>query len=202
MMARATNLHSRIVAWLKVILPLTALVSLSMMFLVSRVVDPEDAIPYARVDVDDYIREPRMTMPSYAGVTGDGGALTVTADEARPGADGTPEAGRALAVKGHLETPDGGRTDLIAATAQVNPDRTHVLFSGGVTVTTSSGYRIESPEMTAGLQVADVASAGGDVRADGPLGNIRADEMRLTQEAGGYVLVFNGRVRLIYEPTE
>lgn len=201
-MARATNLHSRIVAWLKVILPLTALVSLSMIFLVSRTVNPEDAIPYARVDVDDYIREPRMTLPSYAGVTGDGSALTVTADEARPGADGTPEAGHAVVVRGRIETSDGAQTDLTAATAQIAPDGTQVLFSGGVTVTTSTGYRIVSPEMTAGLKVTEVASGGGDVRADGPLGNIRADEMRLTQDQGGYVLVFNGRVRLIYEPTE
>lgn len=201
-MARATNLHSRIVAWLKVILPLAALASLSMLFMVSRTVNPEDAIPYARVDVEDRIREPRMTLPSYAGVTSDGSSLTVTADEARPGADGTPEAGRALAVKGRLETPDGGSTDLEAATAQIDPDGSRILFSGGVTVTTSTGYRVQSPEMTAGLKTTDVSSSGGDVRADGPLGNIRADEMRLTQEVGGYVLVFNGRVRLIYEPTE
>ena len=41
------------------------------------------------------------------------------------------------------------------------------------------------------------------VVADGPVGQITADAMRLTQDGaggGGYLLVFNGNVKLIYQP--
>ena len=70
--------HSRLVGWLKVALPLTALALLSTLFLVARKIDPEAALPYAEVDVAERIREPRMTAPTYAGVTEDGATLTIT----------------------------------------------------------------------------------------------------------------------------
>ena len=85
-MIRRDNLRSNVVAWLKIVLPLAALAAMSTLFLLSRTIDPADAIPYATVDVEDRIREPRMTAPTYSGVTSDGAALTLTADEARPDA--------------------------------------------------------------------------------------------------------------------
>ena len=91
--------HSRVVGWLKVALPLAALAILSTLFLLSDRIDPEDALPYAEVDVEDLAREPRMTAPTYAGMTTDGAALTLTATEAqtvsrdRPSDGGGPAAG-------------------------------------------------------------------------------------------------------------
>ena len=78
------NFHSALVGWLKIVLPLTALGLLSTLFLVSRTIDPSDAIPFATVDIEDRIRQPRLTLPTWAGVTDDGSAMTVTATEARP----------------------------------------------------------------------------------------------------------------------
>ena len=99
------NLHSRLVAVLKVALPLIALGILSSLFLLSGRIDPEDAIPYAEVDVAARLREPRMTDAGFAGVTADGAALTLNAAEAKPGAAG----GSAKTVLGRLETSDGGK---------------------------------------------------------------------------------------------
>ncbi len=199
-MARAGNLHSRVVAWAKVILPLAALASLSLLFMVARTVNPEDAIPYARVDIEDRVREPRITTPSYAGVTADGAALTIEADTARPGNAATGESASADVVRGRLETPDGATTDLTASAAQINEDGDKMIFSGGVTVSNSAGYIVKAPEMVTALKATDVASGGGEVTGSGPVGNIRADQMRLTLGEGGYLLVFNGSVRLIYQP--
>ena len=63
-MAGQTNLHSTVVAWLKVALALIALAMLSTLFLFSDKIDPSDAIPFAEVDIADRIREPRLTMPT------------------------------------------------------------------------------------------------------------------------------------------
>ena len=198
-MARADR-HTRVVSWLKVALPLSALAILSTLFLVARRIDPEAALPYAEVDVEDLAREPRMTAPTYAGTTSDGSALTLSADEARPSSDGAPA--EAAALRLNLDTPDGARTDLVAAEARMDPVAREVVLSGGVVVTTSSGYRLETAEMAARLDRTGLESRA-PVTATGPAGDIRADRMVLSQDAqtpGAYVLVFNGGVRLVYQP--
>lgn len=202
-MARAArSLHSRLVAWAKVLLPLTALVSLSLLFLLARTINPEDAIPYAQVDVEERIREPRVTAPAYAGVTADGAALTIRAAEARPGAEGSENAASATAVDGLLETPDGGTAHLTANAARLDEVAGRMLFSGGVTVETSTGYTVTMPEAATALTRTEIESGGDEVTAKGPPGDLRADHMRLTEQAGGYLLVFNGSVRLIYQPPQ
>ena len=71
------NLHSRLVFWFKILLPLGALAIMSTLFMVSRTVRPEDAIPYADVDVADLMQQPRLTNPNFAGMTSDGAALSL-----------------------------------------------------------------------------------------------------------------------------
>jgi lipopolysaccharide export system protein LptC len=192
--------HTRVVGWLKVILPLTALAILSTLFLVARRIDPEAALPYAEVDVEDLAREPRMTAPTYAGTTSDGAALTLSADEARTATEGAPAAAAGLRLA--LDTPDGARTELLAGTAVMQDATREVILSGGVTVTTSSGYRLQTAEMAAKLDRTGLESRA-PVVATGPAGDISADRMTLSQDArtpGAYVLVFNGSVRLVYQP--
>jgi lipopolysaccharide export system protein LptC len=198
-MARADT-HTRVVGWLKVILPLTALAILSTLFLVARRIDPEAALPYAEVDVEDLAREPRMTAPTYAGTTSDGAALTLSADEARPSAEGAPA--QAAGLRLALDTPDGARTELLAGSAVMDAATRGVILSGGVTVTTSSGYRLQTAEVAAKLDRTGLESRS-EVTATGPAGEIRADRMTLSQDTrtpGAYVLVFNGGVRLVYQP--
>ncbi len=198
-MARADR-HTRVVGWLKVALPLAALAILSTLFLVARRIDPEDALPYAEVDVEELAREPRMTAPTYAGTTSDGASVTLTADEARPASDGSPA--QAAGLRLDLATPDGGETELVAADAQMDDTAQELVLSGGVTVTTSTGYRLETAEVAAKLDRTGLESRA-PVRATGPVGEITADGMVLSQDnrtPGAYVLVFKGGVRLIYQP--
>jgi lipopolysaccharide export system protein LptC len=202
-MAAYDNLHSRLVAWLKILLPLAALALLSTLFLVARTIDPSDAIPYAEVDIDERIREPRITAPTYAGVTSDGAALTVTADEARP-ETGTPDTGTAQALRAVLNTPDGATTDLRAETGRLDSRARVLRLDGGVQITTSSGYQITTNAMTAALDRTDVQSAGA-LAATSPMGQITAGAMSLTEDPGApgaYLLVFKNRVKLIYEPAD
>jgi lipopolysaccharide export system protein LptC len=192
--------HTRVVGWLKVALPLVALAILSTLFLVAERIDPDAALPYAEVDVETLAREPRMTAPSYAGTTADGAALTLTADEARPAAADAPA--QASGLRMDLATPDGGHADLRAATATLDTAAGEIRLSGGVTITTSTGYRMETPAVTGRLDRTGLASDG-PVTATGPAGELRADAMTLGQDnrtPGAYVLVFNGAVRLVYRP--
>jgi len=192
--------HTRFVGWLKVALPLLALAILSTLFLVADRIDPDDALSYADVDIEDRAREPRMTAPSYAGTTSDGSALTLLAEEARPGAEGAPAKAQGLRLD--LVTPDGGTTELRAASAVMDEAARILVLSGGVTVTTGTGYRLETSEVAARLDRSGLESRG-EVVATGPVGDIRADAMTLLQDdqtPGTYLLVFNGGVRLVYRP--
>jgi lipopolysaccharide export system protein LptC len=195
----ADNLHSTVVSWLKVILPLAALGILSTLFLVARTIDPEDALPFAEVDIEDRLREPRLTMPTWAGVTEDGAALSITADEARPGAaDSGPATARRIAAQ--LDLPDGGGATLEAAAGSLDAASGLLTVSGGVIVSTTSGYRIETETMTAALDRTRLESTGA-IAADGPLGRITAGSMLMSRgpDDAGYLLRFAGGVKLIYD---
>lgn len=191
------NLHSTLVAWFKVILPLGALAILSTLFLVSRGVNPEDAIPYADVDIADRVREPRLTDATFAGMMPDGAALTVTAAEARPASDTTETSAKGIAAL--LETPDGATTNLVAATSRLDETAKLLYLDGGVIMTTSTGYRIETPGLSVALDRTGMDSQGA-VTATGPLGTLTADALHIGQSGADYVVVFNGRVKLVYLP--
>jgi lipopolysaccharide export system protein LptC len=197
----ADNLHSTVVAWLKVILPLTALGLLSTLFLVSRTVNPEDAIPFADVDVEDRLREPRLTLPTWSGMTEDGAAVTVAAAEARPGdAAGGP---RAAAVVAHYDLPGGGSADLTAGQGRLDPAARRLAMEGGVTVVTSDGWRMETAAVTADL-ARGALTAPGRVVATGPGLRLTAGRMEAARPGGArrHVVHFAGGVKLVYDPVD
>jgi lipopolysaccharide export system protein LptC len=197
-MAITRDTHSRFVATAKIALPLLALAILSTLFLFARTIDPNDAIPYAEVDVAERAREPRLTAPTYAGVTSDGAALTLQAAEARPDA-GAGATAQTLTAR--LDTPDGARTNLAAAKMTFDNAAGLVSLDGGVTVSTTSGYTITTKTVTARLDRTSLL-APGPVQATAPAGTITAQGMTLTQgtDPATYVLVFKGRVKLLYQP--
>ena len=217
---RPDNLHSRLVYWLKILLPLTALTILSTLFLLSRNVRPEDAIPYAEVDIADRIRTPRLTAPDFAGMTADGAALSLKAAEARLGADGSTSPGAISELVGLLETPDGARTDLVAKAARLDQDAKTMRLEGGVVISNSTGYRIETAGISVALDRTSLDSLG-SVTATGPAGTFKAGSLHLglaipealaspealatpeglaTAAPPTYVLVFKDGVRMIYLP--
>jgi lipopolysaccharide export system protein LptC len=197
------NFHSTLVAWLKVLLPLAALGILSTLFLVSRTIDPEDAIPFAEVDVAERIREPRLTAPTWAGMTEDGSALTVSAAEARPtgetGADATASTLRAV-----LDMPGGGRAEMQAATGRLDLAANRLIVDGGVVVTTSTGYVLRTGALDAALDRTGLVAPGA-VEGDGPGGHLTAGSMELAMTGTSperYVMVFKDGVRLLYRPAD
>lgn len=194
------NLHSRLVGVLKVSLPLAALGILSTLFLLSGRINPEDAIPYAEVDVADRLRTPRMTDAGFAGVTADGASLMLTAADAKP-ADAAGGAAARI-VLGTLETADGAKTELAAAAIDVDAANHLIELSNGVELRSTTGLVIASQGMGVATD-RTFAQSRGPVTAIGPLGQLTANEMQLTAQKGvanSFVLLFNGDVRLLYQP--
>lgn len=195
---RATrDKRSRWVAVLKLVLPLIALALLSTLFLFSRKIDPEDAIPYATVDVEDRLNDPKMTDAGFAGMTADGASLAITAAEAKP----TAEGGNLKLVIGTLQTPDGVTTDVAATHVALNTAQKIIELEGGAELRSSAGYVVQAEGLGVATDRTYVESRGA-VSAVGPMGQLTAEHMQLSQQggAGPYLLVFNGKVRLLYQP--
>lgn len=193
---------TRLVRFLRIVLPLMALALLSTVFLVARHLNPEDAIPYSDVDIADRLREPRMTRPVYAGATADGSDLRVTAESATPEQADAGKGAAAAQIRGTVRTPDGATSEVQSPAAEMDAGGTSVTFSGGVDLSNSSGYRVRTEAMRARLDQTELRSLS-PVQAEGPGTTITAREMVLTREAGQpdrYVLVFNGDVKLVYQP--
>lgn len=200
-MARPDNAWSRWVAWLKIVLPLIALAMLSSLFLVSRTIDPTAAIPFAEVDVTDRAREPRLTAPTFSGMTGDGALVTVTASDIRPDRE-APGRGSATDLAARLETPDGVVTTLRAATGRLDSGAGTFAMTGDVVLSSEAGYRVTAPSLSGRLDATALDLTGG-LRAEAPFGAITAQRMSLRPApgaAGQYLMVFNEGVRLIYDP--
>ncbi|MCV2873834.1 hypothetical protein OEZ71_16160 [Defluviimonas sp. WL0050] len=199
-MATRDNVYSSVIFWLKIALPLIALVILSTLFLFSRRIDTEASLPYAEVDIDTLARDQRLTAPEYSAVTTDGAALSVSADIARPSqGEGSASAEQLVAA---YETRDGLRIDLTAAAGELDRAAGRLLLSGGVVIVTSEGYRMITAGLDGALDRTELVSDG-EVEADAPFGRIEAGGMEISHsDAGmpGYDLVFNKGVKLIYEP--
>lgn len=194
--------RTRIVRWLRILLPLAALCLLSTLFLFSRESQTESQIPYAEVDAEAMARDPRVIAPQYAGVTADGAQLALTAAEVAP-----REGGTASDLRLDWRRPDGLSADVIAPQASVE-DGT-ISLRGGVRMTTSSGWTIDAQGIDAAMDRSHLA-AGEGISAQAPFGTLTAGQMELVPDVPGggqapvegapSILNFSGGVRLIYQP--
>lgn len=199
-----------IVGALKLVLPLAGLGLLSSMFLLSEQVDPERALPFARVDVEALAIQPRIEAARFAAMTADGAAISFIAGSVRSDTGG----GRLFTaddVVATVETPDGNENRLAARSGVIDRDRETLELSGDVQIMIAAGYAIESDRLTGRLDRTWLASPG-PVIARAPGTVITADRMeirRLEPDSAtatdpispAYGVVFSGRVHLLYDPT-
>lgn len=191
------NLHSRVVMILKITLPLVALAILASLFLFSAPIDPEDAIPYADVEIADRLAQPRMTGAGFSTVTSDGATLTLSAEAAVPKAGGATVTG----LSGLLQSPDGASTQITAAKAELDRTKGQLQLTEGVTLQTSQGYAIRTDAVNVATDRTAMESPG-PVEATAPMGELTSGRVQMTIASDGktYLLVFNKGVRLLYQP--
>jgi len=199
-MARADNTYSRIVAGMKILLPLAALGLLSTLFLISNTVDPSSPVPTAPINLEQRAQDLGVTRPSFAGVSGRGDEITVRADAARP-ERGAPERLLAERVTGEIALSDGAGLRLRATSAHLDQRSMTAMLEGAVHITTTTGYEIDTDRLETRLD-ALYAESPGEVSGTGPLGDITAGRMILHEAAdsGDAELLFSGGVKLVYRP--
>ena len=192
--------RSRIVAWLKILLPLAALALLSTLFLLSRTVDPTQSIPLSRSDLEDRARDQQITAPSFAGATRERNLVSFTADTAKLDPDNS---GRVIAdrLSAQIDLTGGAQITFASRHGTVDDEAGLAMLDGDVVVTSSTGYRVETDTLTSRMR--DIAAeTAGTVTAEGPPGRFSAGKMALSSDdqTGDVHLLFTNGVKLIYDP--
>lgn len=196
-MAHFDQSYSRAVAGLKIVLPLFALGLLSTLFLLSKPVDPEANLPFSDEEVQELKREQRVGRPTFTGMTGDGSAITVVAEAARPDIT-NPDRFDADNLTAQIETERGILIDIEAPSGIIDNGTDRLTLSGGVAVHTSDGYIVLTDEVETTLDSTHLETAG-QVEGTGPAGDLSANRMEMTQQTNGSTLmVFKGDVKVIY----
>lgn len=190
--------RSKIVAWMRLLLPLIALVLLSTMFLLSGKPGVEPEIPFTESDAERQADRQSVVAPELSTVTSDGAELILYADEARPldGGEGT-----ASQLRLDIRRRDGLTAELVAPEVDIGNDV--VTLSGGTRMTTSSGWSIDAESIDASTDRSHISASSG-IAAVAPFGKISAERMELRDGEPGKntapILNFTEGVRLIYEP--
>ncbi|MBY5987108.1 Lipopolysaccharide-assembly, LptC-related [Roseovarius sp. THAF27] len=199
-MATTDNFYSRLVAWMKIILPLAALGLLSTIFLISRHIDPTKSIPIANIDLEQRARDQGATNAAFAGVTSGGDEVTITAETARPATD-DPRLINAEDVTAEMRLFSGGMVTVRSDRGDMHQSDLNASLMGNVHIDTTTGYEMTTERLNAKLDVL-YAETPGPVSGTGPAGDLTAGRMVLSEddETGEAHLVFTEGVKLVYTP--
>lgn len=124
-------MYSRLIAWLKILLPLGALALLSTIFLYARGPDPIAVIPVLTGGADPTQTE-QMGSPFYAGTTENGQGLTLAARQARF-SDAENSGMIADDLRAVIDVSDGNRIVIDATVGQME-EGDRLLLRDGVTL--------------------------------------------------------------------
>lgn len=199
-MARRDNLYSRLVAWMKIILPLIALGLLSTLFLISRNFDPTKDIPVATIDLEQRAHDLGATNPSFAGMTSGGDQVRLRAISARP-EKGDPRRLLAEDVTAELRLTSGAVIDIVSDHADVHQTNYTATLRGNVHVTTTTGFEFGTDLLNSRFDHL-FAESPGPVSGSGPAGDLNAGRMVLSTDeiSGDAHLLFTDGVKLVYTP--
>lgn len=193
------DLYSRMVAFLKVLLPLAALAILATLFLISRGVELDGTIPFADTEIADRLRDQQITKPYFTGTTPAGDEILVTAEVARPA--GPAGLASAQTVSARMTRKDGAEMTLRSHSVSVDPARDLARFEGDVVIATSTGMTVRTEALETALHGVEGRSPG-TIEGTSPFGDFTAGEMQFAAKSGtgSLHMLFKGGVRLVYQP--
>ncbi len=191
--------YSRMVQFLKVLLPLAAILLLSTVFLLSRNIETNVSGPFSQSEINERLNGQVVTRPNFRGTTRKGEDIQVEAAQASHGTAETVP--KATDFHGRFGLLDGGVITLDSETGEIRPDKGLVTFSGDVVITTTDGIRVTTDLLNASLDEVR-GDTPGQVQGTGAIGNFSAGRMRFGAENsdGPVHILFTDGVKLVYEP--
>lgn len=196
-MASARNSYSRMVAWFKILLPLIALGVLSTVFLFNSEDSFEVGFTFSRADIETLEKGSFIKNPQINGITKKGEPFHLLADEIRP-----LDTDNSLVVITNLDVEFQFSADtwakVTSASALMDVNAQTVWFETGGQLETSDGN--VAVVNTMHLLMASGELQGSGIVADGPLGQVSAENFRIESSEGeNRVLWFENNVRMRYD---
>jgi len=192
--------YSRIVTWMKVLLPLAAVAVISALFLSAQKQSDLSEI-FTAEELVTLGAGLRLDNPRFAGVTENGEPFAIRADWALPDS-AMPRIIDLERPEGEIEMSDGRTIAARSATGRMQRKQKILVLEGGVVLDTSDGYHAETEYMEIDLG-AETAMSPGPISGSGPAGQIDAGSFRATtgaDGAGGRTIWFENKVRLVLIP--
>ncbi|WP_170386792.1 LPS export ABC transporter periplasmic protein LptC [Ruegeria atlantica] len=191
--------HSRRVQFLKVLLPLVAILMLSTVFLLSRTIETNVSVPFSQKDIDERLSDQVVTHPKYRGTTRKGEEVQIEAIRATQGSEGSVPT--AAEFQGRLGLLSGGVITLDSNSGMIRPDQNTATFVGDVIITSTDGTEITTDLLNTSLDEIR-GDAPGQINGAGIIGNFTAGGMSFgaNKKDGPVHIIFTDGVKLIYEP--
>lgn len=195
---RASSRYTRVVAWLRVVLPLTALVLIGVVALWPHLSGGYGSIIMPMIADGEVVSTDAMRMhkPRYVGRTASAEPYTVTAETATVD-PGDPD----RIYLDHLDADiaTAGRRDIrvVALSGLFHRASDQLDMDGGIELRTSDGYRFETESARVDFDRGRVVGRE-PIAGTGPTGDLEADRFEIRE--GGTVLHFEGRVKVTIEP--
>ena len=197
------DLRSRVVAILKVGLPLVALALLSALFLLQTDDGFQGAgITFTKGDMEALGEGLSLDNPILTGTSASDDRFRFTADRVIPDA-APPTRAEMTRLGGEIELARGATITLEAPSGTFDIESQRIALAGPVVIDTSDGYHMNAGTMDLDL-ARGVLEAGQSVKSEGPLGTITAGTLRIEPSdpdgADTRLVSFGSGVRLIYLP--
>jgi len=202
-MAAGPSLHSRVVAVLKVGLPLVALGMLASLFLVQTDDRLGGDLVFSPGDVEALGQGLRVTNPTFTGTTRGQDTFRFTADLVEPDA-APPERALITRLAGEILFHGGPVAGIEADKGDLHVPTERLDLAGNVRIRTSEGYRMVAEQATLDLKAGSLI-AGNAVETTGPLGRINSGSLTISPAAeSGEArrFSFGNDVRLVYNPPD
>lgn len=196
------GLYSRVVAILKVGLPLVALAMLAGLFLGSDRPRSGGELVFSPADLAALGQGMRVSRPVFSGVTDAGDRFRFTAVAVVP--DAAPPTRAAIdTLAGRIDFTDGRSVDLAAAAGDLDLKAQNLALQGSVQLDSDDGYAFAADAVAVDLKAGALVATGA-VAGEGPMGRIDAEKLTVSppDAAGARRFLFEDRVRLVYDPGE
>jgi len=188
--------YSRLIGWLKILLPLSALGLLSTIFLVSEKTNPIASIPFTKNDIEDRLYGQQVTEPFFSGTTREGDQLTFSASAVQLG-QGLDNRTDDLSVQ--IKLASGTSVFLSSNIGKFDIKKSLLTLQGDVVISTSTGYVITTDKLITDLDEFSIETTSA-ISGKSPIGTLNAGKMRLDRilNTENVHLNFTNGVKLLY----
>lgn len=194
--------YSKLVFILKIILPLVALGLLASLFLLSRNKTMDNAIPFAKTELDARIREQRISQPFYSGTNAAGDDIYLSAQKVVPKADGSDQS-QLTGLDAQLTTQLATEYRIKSPTGSFDHALNILGLSGGVAITSTQGYAINTDELIISGGGMSIETTGA-ITGQGPNTAIEAGKMVISRPSATEPLQirFSQGIKVTIDPKE